>query len=119
VKGSAQAGVAEARAMVGAARRRRGLQPEHFKLCSRDPDGTALEIVYRTRGIPVIGESLMLPDDDENQARPSSWQETTVEVVQRYPNGTIEVWVGGFTGWGPGSVSRLFDLAERYMAAQR
>lgn len=71
-----------------------------FRVGAHDPDGTFETCTWHAPTYPVIGDVLMVPDGHSHQ---------DVSVVERviYPGG-VEVWIGGFDGWNPGSVSNLF-----------
>lgn len=77
-----------------------------FRLRAQDPSGEYVDGVMDSPVYPSIGDTLMLltPDGTEQDVR------VTERVVTIH--GQIEIWVGGFDGWKPGSVKAIFKRID-------
>lgn len=78
-----------------------------FTLRARDPSGEFLEVEWSAPVYPAVGDEVMLPDGDS-----STGQELTVDERVFRLDGGVDIWLGGYDGWSPGSVKDLFDLAR-------
>jgi len=79
---------------------------EEFLLRSQDPDGDFVEVPWRARIIPRVGDYLALSDGTDNQ------RNIEVTSVVLHADGRVDVLVEGF-GWNPGSVKQIFERLRK------
>ena len=74
-----------------------------FKVHAKDPSCEFVEAHWSAPFYPQIGDTLLLPDGS------ADGQDVKVmdRVIGRF--GDVDIWVGEFDGWPPGSVAAIFD----------
>jgi hypothetical protein len=83
---------------------------EHFFLRAQDPSGEWVHITWKARQLPQPGDIILLPDST------GQGQEVIVSDRVFYSDGTVDIWLDGFSNWEPGRVAALFAHAGEWIA---